>query len=304
MAELLNFSAACAVGNPVPDPGSRMNRPLSLTAPLGLTFLFASACAQSQPGAAAKGAGAVAVAPGRAAVAVAPAAKAAPLSPADQVVRDALQKAVPNATIDSIRPSIIPGYREVAIGGKVVYVSNDGRYLMQGSLVDLNTRDNLTEVSEGALRRGQLDAVPLNRRIVFSPPNPKYRITVFTDVDCGYCRKLHAQINDYMKEGISVEYLFFPRAGIGSESFNKAVSVWCAADQRKALTDAKLDKPIAKKTCTNPVTMDYALGQRIGIDGTPAIFAADGTQLGGYLSPADMLARLDRAAARAAVAAR
>jgi thiol:disulfide interchange protein DsbC len=211
---------------------------------------------------------------------------------------------VPGAQIDSSRPSIIAGYREVAVGGKVVYVSADGRYLMQGSLVDLNTRDNLTEVSEGALRRGQLDAVPRNRRIVFSPPNPKYRITVFTDIDCGYCRKLHAQINDYMKEGISVEYLFFPRAGIGSDSFNKAVSVWCAADQRKALTEAKLDKPITKRTCTNPVTMDYALGQRVGVDGTPAIFAADGTQLGGYLPPDEMLARLDRAAARAAVAAR
>jgi thiol:disulfide interchange protein DsbC len=276
-----------------------MNRTLSLTAALGLSLVVATACAQSHSAAPAK-------------AAAAPAAKRAPVlagngavgGTGDAAVRAALLKAVPGAQIDSIRPSIIPGYREVAVGGKVVYVSADGRYLMQGSLVDLNTRDNLTEVSEGALRRGQLDAVPRNRRIVFSPPNPKYRITVFTDIDCGYCRKLHAQINDYMKEGISVEYLFFPRAGIGSDSFNKAVSVWCAADQRKALTEAKLDKPITKRTCTNPVTMDYALGQRVGVDGTPAIFAADGTQLGGYLPPDEMLARLDRAAARAAVAAR
>jgi thiol:disulfide interchange protein DsbC len=276
-----------------------MNRTLSLTAALGLSLVVATACAQSHSAAPAK-------------AAAAPAAKRAPVlagngavgGTGDAAVRAALLKAVPGAQIDSIRPSIIPGYREVAVGGKVVYVSADGRYLMQGSLVDLNTRDNLTEVSEGALRRGQLDAVPRNRRIVFSPPNPKYRITVFTDIDCGYCRKLHAQINDYMKEGISVEYLFFPRAGIGSDSFNKAVSVWCAADQRKALTEAKLDKPITKRTCTNPVTMDYALGQRVGVDGTPAIFAADGTQLGGYLPPDEMLARLDRAAARGAVAAR
>jgi thiol:disulfide interchange protein DsbC len=276
-----------------------MNRTLSLTAALGLSLVVATACAQSHSAAPAK-------------AAAAPAAKRAPVlagngavgGTGDAAVRAALLKAVPGAQIDSIKPSIIPGYREVAVGGKVVYVSADGRYLMQGSLVDLNTRDNLTEVSEGALRRGQLDAVPRNRRIVFSPPNPKYRITVFTDIDCGYCRKLHAQINDYMKEGISVEYLFFPRAGIGSESFNKAVSVWCAADQRKALTEAKLDKPITKRTCTNPVTKDYALGQRVGVDGTPAIFAADGTQLGGYLPPDEMLARLDRAAARAAVAAR
>jgi thiol:disulfide interchange protein DsbC len=229
-------------------------------------------------------------------------ARPAPGAPGDALVRAALTKAVPGATIDSIKASPIPGYREVAIGGKVVYVSADGRYLMQGSLVELATRDNLTEISEGALRRGVLDAVPRNRRIVFSPAKPKYRITVFTDIDCGYCRKLHAQIGEYMKAGISVEYLFFPRAGIGSESFNKAVSVWCAADQRKALTDAKLDKPIPKRTCANPVTMDYALGQRVGVDGTPAIFAADGTQLGGYLPPQEMVARLDRQAARAVAA--
>ena len=269
-----------------------MNRKLTLSAALALAFTVAAACAQSQP--AAK-------------PATKPAAKPVAARPApagDGAIRAAIQKAVPGAVIDSIKASPIPGYREVAIGGKVVYVSADGRYLLQGSLVELATRDNLTAVSEGALRRGLLDAVPRNRRIVFSPPNPKYRITVFTDIDCGYCRKMHAQINDYMKAGISVEYLFFPRAGIGSESYTKAVSVWCAADQRKALTEAKLDKPVAKRTCANPVTVDYQLGQRVGVDGTPAIFAADGTQLGGYLPPDEMIARLDRAAARAAVATR
>jgi thiol:disulfide interchange protein DsbC len=273
-----------------------MNRKLSLSAALALAFTVAAACAQSQP--AAKPAPKPAAKPAAAALrGVAPA-------PGDAAIRASIQKAVPGATIDSIKASPIPGYREVAIGGKVVYVSADGRYLLQGSLVELASRENLTQVSEGALRRGVLDAVPRNRRIVFSPPKPKYRITVFTDIDCGYCRKMHAQINDYMKAGISVEYLFFPRAGVGSESFNKAISVWCAPDQRKALTDAKMDKPVAKRTCANPVTMDYALGQKVGVDGTPAIFAADGTQLGGYLEPSEMLARLDRAAQRAAVAAR
>ena len=271
-----------------------MNRKLSLSAALALAFTVAAACAQSQPGP--KPAAHPAAKP-------APATAARPAAaPGDAAIRAAVQKAVPGAVIDSIRPSPIPGYREIAIGGKVVYVSADGRYLVQGSLVELATRENLTEVSEGALRRGVLDSVPRDRRIVFSPPNPKYRITVFTDIDCGYCRKMHAQIADYMKAGISVEYLFFPRAGVGSESFTKAVSVWCAADQRKALTEAKLDKPVPKRTCSNPVTKDYALGQRVGVDGTPAIFAADGTQLGGYLPPDEMLARLDRAAARAVAA--
>ena len=207
-------------------------------------------------------------------------------------IRAAILKIVPGASIDSIKPTVIPGYHEVSISGRVVYVSDDGKYLIQGALINLATKANLTDASEAIQRRGVLDGVGRDRRIVFSPANPKYRITVFTDIDCAYCRKLHSQIADYNKAGIAVEYLFFPRAGLNSESYNKAVSVWCASDRQQALTDAKLDKPVAKKTCPNPVAMEYDLGRRVGVDGTPAIYAADGTQLGGYLSPAEMLAKL------------
>jgi thiol:disulfide interchange protein DsbC len=221
-------------------------------------------------------------------------------SPGDAALRAAVIKSVPGVVIDSIKPSIIPGYKEVAIGGRVVYVSTDGKYLIQGSLVELSSRDNLTSFSEGALRRDTLNAVGRERRIIFSPAKPKYRLTVFTDIDCGYCRKMHTQIADYNKAGISVEYLFFPRAGLNSESFNKAVSVWCSNDRQKALTDAKADRPVPKKTCANPVAQDYELGKKIGVDGTPAVYGPDGTQLGGYLPPAEVLAKLNRQAARVA----
>lgn len=229
-----------------------------------------------------------------------PANPAPAASASDTLVRNALTKAIPGIKIDSIRSSPIPGYREVAVNGKVIYVSADGKYLMQGQLVELATRDNLTAISEGALRKGLLDAVGKDRRIIFSPANPKYRVTVFTDIDCGYCRKLHSQIAAYNKAGISVEYLFFPRAGINSEPYNQAVSVWCAADQRKALTDAKADRPVPKRTCPNPVAKDFELGRLVGVDGTPAIFGPDGTQIGGYLSPQEMAEVLGRQAARTA----
>jgi len=207
-------------------------------------------------------------------------------------IRTAILKVVPNATIDSIKPTVIPGYHEVSVSGRVVYVSDDGKYLIQGALINLATKANLTDASEAVQRRAVLDSVGRDRRIVFSPANPKYRITVFTDIDCAYCRKLHSQIADYNKAGIAVEYMFFPRAGLSSESYNKAVSVWCASNRQQALTDAKLDKPVARKTCPKPVAMEYNLGQKVGVDGTPAIYAADGTQLGGNLSPEDMLAKL------------
>jgi len=215
----------------------------------------------------------------------------------DAVIRAAISKAVPGMPIDSIKPSVIPGYREVSLSGKVVYVSADGKYLLQGSLVELASRNNLTDASEAVLRKSVLAGIARDRFITFAPANPKYHVIVFTDIDCGFCRKLHSQIADYNKAGIAVDYLFFPRAGIDSESYDKAVYVWCADDRRKALTDAKLDRPITQKTCANPITADYKLGQKIGIEGTPAVYSANGSQIGGYLSPADMLARLDHDAA-------
>ena len=266
-----------------------MKRTLALSlAALGIAAAVTVAVAQPKPAAPQK--------------ATSPQKGAAPAAPGDAVLRAALQKAVPGIEIDSIKPSLIPGYREVALSGRVVYVSNDGKYLIQGTLMELQSRDNLTAVSEGALRRGMLDAVPRERRIIFSPAKPKYRLTVFTDIDCGFCRKMHTQIADYNKAGISVEYLFFPRAGENSEAWNKAVSVWCAPNRQKALTDAKADRPVPKKTCTNPIAKDFELGRKIGVDGTPAVYGPDGTQLGGYLSPADMLAKLNRQATRAVAA--
>lgn len=267
-----------------------MNRKLVLVVSVVLALVVVGAVAQTKP------------APAKSAAAKSAPAKSA-ASSGDALVRAAIEKAAPGSVIDSVKPSPIAGYREVAIAGRVVYVSADGKYLLQGSLIELGNRENLTAASEAVLRRSVLDSVPRNRRIVFSPPNPKYRVTVFTDIDCSYCRKLHAEMAGFNKLGISIEYLFFPRAGLSSASYTDSVSVWCSSDQQKALTDAKLDRPVAKKTCANPVAADYELGRKIGVDGTPAIYAADGMQLGGYLSPTDMLARLERQSASKAVAA-
>jgi thiol:disulfide interchange protein DsbC len=142
-----------------------------------------------------------------------------------------------------------------------------------------------------------LDSAGPDRRIVFAAAQPKYTVTVFTDIDCAYCRRLHQQVAEYNRLGISIEYLFYPRAGLGSESFDKAVAVWCAPDRRKAMTAAKAGQAVPKGTCTNPITEDYELGRRVGLDGTPAIYSANGRQIGGYLEPEAMLARLDELAA-------
>ena len=215
----------------------------------------------------------------------------------EDAVRTAVQSLVPGASIDSISESVLPGFYEVVIGGQIAYVSADGRYLLQGSIYDIQGKTDVTESSRAVLRREALAKVADEKRIVFGPARPKHTISVFTDIDCGYCRRMHQQIAEYNELGIAVEYLFFPRAGIGSESFDKAVHVWCAADPKEAMTTAKAGRPVEAKTCDNPVEEEYALGQKIGISGTPAVIAADGTQLGGYVPPEQLLQRLDQLAA-------
>jgi len=215
----------------------------------------------------------------------------------DAKARAAIQSLVPGAKIDSIADAKMPGFYEVMLQGQIVYVSQDGKYLVQGSIFDIEAKKDLTEASRSVQRKSALAAIGADKRISYGAADAKHTVTVFTDIDCGYCRRMHQQMADYNKLGIKVDYLFFPRAGVGSESFDKAVSVWCAADRGKALTDAKAGVAMDKKECANPVAEEYEIGNKIGVSGTPAVIAADGTQLGGYLPPDQLLQRLDQLAA-------
>lgn len=235
-------------------------------------------------------------------------AAAAPASndPVEARVRAALKQLNPQVDVDYVGKAPLPGFREVIAAGQLVYVSDDGKYLLQGNVIDVAQRKDLMQGS-GALaqyRQNLLKSVKQSDRIVFAPANPKYTVSVFTDIECGYCRKLHSQIADYNKQGIAVEYLAWPRMGLGSQDHKDMISVWCAADRRKALTEAKASGQVTARDCTNPVTMEYNVGQRLGVNGTPAVFAPDGSQIGGYLPPAEMRAALDKLAAADAAKAK
>ncbi len=217
-------------------------------------------------------------------------------------VRDVLKQLSPRMGIDRIGPAPMPGFREVVAGGQVVYVSDDGKYLFQGGLLDVARRKDLSESAMAKLRSDVLKTLPVSDRIVFAPTGaPKHTVVVLTDIECGYCRKFHNEIAEYTKRGIEIEYMAFPRAGIGSEDYRKMVSVWCADDRRKALTDAKNGSSIPTKSCPNPVNMQYAAGQRMGLEGTPMLLTSDGQFLGGYLPPAALLERLEKVAAERSV---
>ena len=210
-------------------------------------------------------------------------------------VREALRALNPRIQVESIDKAAIPGFREVIAGGQVIWVSDDGKYLFQGDLLDIAARKDLGDEAMAKVRRQVLATLPEADRIVYAPAGAsKHTVVVLTDVECGYCRKFHTDIAEYTKRGIRVEYLAFPRAGIGSPDYRKMVAVWCAPDRRKALTDAKNDRTVPDKSCArSPVDMQYNAGLRMGLEGTPMILTLDGHQLGGYLPPDVLLERLD-----------
>jgi thiol:disulfide interchange protein DsbC len=205
-----------------------------------------------------------------------------------------LARKIPGAKPDDLRVSPIPGMFELTRGADIAYVSADGKYAIAGDLYDIKSNDNLSETKRRNVRMQLLSAVPEAEMLVFSPQNPKYTVTVFTDVDCGYCRKLHSQMAEYNRLGIRVRYLFYPRSGPDTESWEKAEEVWCAKDRNAALTRAKLGQEISgPKICKgSPVARDYELGKKFSIGGTPAIVLEDGELLPGYLPPAMLAAHL------------
>ena len=216
----------------------------------------------------------------------------------EDTVRAAIKKLVPTAKVDKVEPSPIAGYSQAIIGNQLVYVSNDGRYVLQGALYDADAKIDLTAARMSREHVAKLDAYPVEKRFVFKPKGAvKHRITVFTDIDCGYCRKMHEHVAEYNERGIEVDYLFFPRSGPGTHSFDKAISVWCAKERNVAFTNAKAGQDPAPLKCDNPILEQYQLGMTVGVDGTPSVYAPDGSKIGGYLTPDQMQATLDRLAA-------
>jgi len=209
--------------------------------------------------------------------------------------RAALVKLLPAGTkIDDLVPSPIPGVYQFVQGAEVSYLTADGKYYLDGNVYDMATRANLTEVLRARARVALINAVPETQMLIFSPKNPLYTITVFTDVDCQFCRKLHGDMAELNKLGVRVRYLFYPRTGPNTESWRKAEVVWCSADRNDTLTRAKAGAQLdMNKTCgPTPVAREYALGQSLGVRGTPAIVTESGDFINGYMPPRELVQAL------------
>ncbi|HEY6823953.1 MAG TPA: DsbC family protein [Steroidobacteraceae bacterium] len=198
---------------------------------------------------------------------------------------------IPGTRPEELRATAVAGIYELTRGADIVYVTADGKYAFTGDLVELASNSNLTEQHRRELRAKAVATFPEDAMLIFGPKDPKYTVTVFTDVDCPYCRKLHSQIGDYNRLGIRVRYLLYPRTGPNTQSWTKAEQVWCSPDRNAALTLAKLGQELKSKPCANnPVARSYALGQDFALEGTPAIIMPNGELLPGYVPP-DVLAQ-------------
>ena len=204
-----------------------------------------------------------------------------------------LQMLAPNMEPDYIAETPLAGMYEVRFGSIIVYLSDDARFMLRGDLIDLDGGRNLTEVARRTVRAETVGGLGEANMIVFAPDAPKHVITVFTDIDCGYCQRMHRQMADYNRLGIAIRYTAFPRAGIGSDTYDRMVSVWCASDQQTAMTDAKAGRAVEAARCDNPVSAHYGAGRTVGVRGTPSIVLESGEMIPGYVEPQELLDRLD-----------
>lgn len=253
----------------------------------------------------------------------------------EALVRETFKKLSPNANITAVVKSELPGFYQVLVGSAVYFVSDDGKYLINGNVFDIDKRQDVGDKQVSAMRRTELAKIPASKEIVFAPKDPKYTVTVFTDVDCPYCRAFHKQIAEFNKLGIAVKYVFYPLP-MHPGADKKAETVWCSSDRNAAYTtamtgawdapkpDAKSNKPLGQEladavkkdpapaaaagskateykalTCDNPIAELTALGKAMGVEGTPALFTDDGEHVGGFMAPEQLVKKLDLIAQRA-----
>ena len=211
-----------------------------------------------------------------------------PLNAADGDItklKQRLSSMFPSDTAYAISETPVPGLFEVDFGDSFVYITADGQYAVKGDIINMVTNANLTDRKRADGRLKTMEAISEKETIVYPSKNKTTTMTVFTDIDCSYCRKLHSDMRGYNERGIEVRYVFYPRAGMGSNSHKKATSVWCADDQRMALDTVKGGRRIDKRDCDTPILKHVEVANKLGINSTPTLMFEDGTMMPGYVPP-------------------
>lgn len=211
------------------------------------------------------------------------------------ILKKALAERMPGVPISQITESPVPGLYEVIAGAQVVYMDQNARYMLDGDLVDLASRKNYTEQAKSKIRMTAINTLGEDNMLIYTPKKVDHTITVVTDIDCPYCRRLHSEMDQYMASNVKVRYIFMPLKG--QSDFENTVSVWCAEDKNNALDLAKSGVEIEAMKCDNPIKAHLALAREIGIRGTPAIILESGEMLPGYVPAAKLVSEINKQSA-------
>lgn len=210
-------------------------------------------------------------------------------------LKAALAKHMPSTPVSKVTESMVPGLYEVTVGTQVVYMDKNARYMVNGDMIDLATRENLTDAAKSGIRLTALSQLSEDDMLVYTPEKVDHTVTVISDVDCYYCRRLHSEMDQYMENNVKVRYIFMPLKG--QADYEKTVSVWCAKDQNKALDSAKKGEDIEPLTCDNPIAQHLAVARELGIRGTPGIILESGELLPGYVEISELVKKLNKSEA-------
>ncbi|UJJ53048.1 DsbC family protein [Rhodanobacter denitrificans] len=221
----------------------------------------------------------------------------APLAHAAQApapVAAAIHRLSPTGQITAVTAAPMPHFLTAIVDGQPLYVSDDGRFVLQGHLYDMAHGVDVSERIKAASRAKALAGLAPHDKISIAPPHARYRVTAFVDIDCGFCERLVTHVDDYLRQGIAFDFVAYPRAGINdTASYQEAVNVWCAPNRAEALRNAYAKRELPVRHCANPVAKEYELAIALQVPGTPALIAPDGTVLGGLVDPARLRSSLD-----------
>ena len=207
-------------------------------------------------------------------------------------LKQSLSKTLPQYEASYIEKTPVEGIYQVIIGGQVIYMTKDARYMIDGNLIDLSTKKNYTEDAMSGIRLSQINKLGDDKMVVYTPETVKYTITVVTDIDCPYCRRLHSEMDQYMAGGVQVRYIFMPLKG--KSDLRTTVSVWCSKDRNEALDMAKAGAELEAKDCENPIDEHMSVSRSLGVRGTPAIILQNGNMLPGYVPANKLIAELQK----------
>lgn len=210
----------------------------------------------------------------------------APAFSGEAEIRKAVNEFIGQEAIQSVTRTPYAGLYEVVMdSGELVYTDEQGSFFIDGQLIDLKRRTNVTAERQAALNKVNINELPLTQAVKTVRGNGKRTLVTFEDPNCGYCKRFVAEAQQL--KDVTIYTFLYPI--LSPDSADKSKAIWCSKDRSAAWQGWMIDGKAAKAAdCENPIEKNVALGRKLRINGTPTMFLADGSRLGGFLPRAKL----------------